>query len=144
MGPRRCHKLKLFSPLLTRLFHEHSHWVLIILLYAISESCDTDFAGQVVYKPWVLSVSSEVLVSITAILILAADSVLLLHQLVIGPVTIHLIVMVLKCMHYITHITLNVSQTGCIIASQLGFEPGSLVWQAGSLPTKPSGLATQH
>ncbi len=50
----------------------------------LSQSCDTDFAGQVVYKPWVLPVSSEALVPITAILILAADCTLLLHQLVIG------------------------------------------------------------
>ncbi len=27
------------------------------------------------------------------------------------------------------------------IASQLGFEPDSLVWRAGSLPIKPSGPA---
>ncbi len=33
------------------LFHEHSHRVFGILLYGISEFCDTDFAGQVVYKP---------------------------------------------------------------------------------------------
>ncbi len=38
------------------------------------------------------------------------------------------IVMVLKCTHYITRITLNDAQTGCTIASLLGFEPGSLVW----------------
>ncbi len=49
--------------------------------------------------------------------------------------------MVLKCTHYTTSFPLNVSQTGCTIASQLGFEPGLLVWQAGSLPIKPSGLA---
>ncbi len=49
--------------------------------------------------------------------------------------------MVLKCMLYITHITLNVSQTGCTVVTQLGFELGLLVWQAGSLPTKLSGLA---
>ncbi len=35
----------------------------------------------------------------------------------------------------------NVSQTGCTIASQLGFEPCSLIWRAGSLPIKPSGMA---
>ncbi len=58
------HKFRLFSPLLTSLFHEHSHRVFGALLYTISESCDTDFADQVVYKPWVLSVSSEVLVPI--------------------------------------------------------------------------------
>ncbi len=39
------------------LFHERSHRVFGVLLYAISEFCDTDFAGQVVYKPWVLSMS---------------------------------------------------------------------------------------
>ncbi len=59
---------------------------------------------------------------ITAILIPAADCVLLLHQLVIGPVTVHFDVMVFKCTHYTTCVTLNVSQTGCTVASQLGFE----------------------
>ncbi len=49
--------------------------------------------------------------------------------------------MVLKCTHYTTHITLNVSHTGCTVASQLVFELGSLVWRAGSLPIKPSGPA---
>ncbi len=49
--------------------------------------------------------------------------------------------MVLKCTHYTTRITLNVLQTGCTVASQLGFEPGSLVWLVGSLPIKRSGLA---
>ncbi len=48
----RPHKLSLFSPLLTPLFHEHLHWVFGVLLYAISESCDTDFVSQVVHKPW--------------------------------------------------------------------------------------------
>ncbi len=91
VGLWRPHKLRLFSPLLTFLFHEHSHRVFGVLLYAISKFCDTDFAGQVVYKPWVLSVSSEAPMPITAILIPAADWVLLLHQLVIGPVTVHLI-----------------------------------------------------
>ncbi len=89
-GPWRSHKLRLFSPLLTLLFQGHLHTVFGVLLYAISEFCDTDFAGQVVYKPWVLSVSSEALIPITAILIPAGDCVLLLHQLVIGPVTVHL------------------------------------------------------
>ncbi len=86
----RPHKLRLFRPLFTPLFHEHLHGVFGVLLYAILESCDTNFAGQVVYKPWGLSVSSEALMPITAILIPAADCVLLLHQLVIGPVTVHL------------------------------------------------------
>ncbi len=90
LGPWRPHKLRLFSPSLTPLFREHSQRVFGILLYAISESCDTKFAGQVVYKPWGLSVSSKALMPITAILIPAADCVLLLHQLVIGLVTVHL------------------------------------------------------
>ncbi len=68
-------------------FHDHSLRVFGVLLYAISEFCNTDFAGQVVYKPRVLPVSSEALMPITGILIPAADCVLLLHQLVIGPVT---------------------------------------------------------
>ncbi len=101
MGARRLHKIRLFSPLLTSLFHDHLHRVFAVLLYAISGSCDIDFAGQVVYKPWVPSLSSEVLMPITAILKLAADCVLLLHQLVIGPVTIHLNVLIFKYKHYI-------------------------------------------
>ncbi len=32
----------------------------------------------------------------------------------------------LKCTHYTTCITLNILQTGCTVASQLGFEAGSL------------------
>ncbi len=58
--------------------------------YAIAESCDTDFASQVIYKPWVLSVSSKALVPDTAVWLPATNCVLLLHQLVIEPVTIHL------------------------------------------------------
>ncbi len=77
---------------------------------------------------------------VTAILIPAADCMLLLHQLVIGVGYRTFNVMVFKCMRYTTYITLNVSQTGCTVASQLRFEPGSLVWRAGSLPIKPSGL----
>ncbi len=46
---------------------------------AMSESCDTIFAGQGVYIPWILSVSSEALMPITAILIPATNCVLLLH-----------------------------------------------------------------
>ncbi len=86
------HKLRLFSPLLVPLFLEHSHWVsMSYSMLPTSESCDTDFAGRVVYKPRVLSVSSAALMSTTAILIPAVDCVLLLHQLVIQSVTIHLI-----------------------------------------------------
>ncbi len=72
---------------------------------------------------------------ITAILIL------LLHQLVIELVTIHFNVMVLKCPHFTICITLNVSHTGHTVVCQQVFEPGSLVWQAGFLPIKPSGPA---
>ncbi len=66
MVPWRPHKLRLFNPLLTPLFHEHSQSVFIVLFYIISEIYDTDFAGQVVYKPQVLSVSSKELVPIAA------------------------------------------------------------------------------
>ncbi len=38
VGPLMPHKLRLFSPLLTPLFHEHSYRVFSVLLYAISES----------------------------------------------------------------------------------------------------------
>ncbi len=61
-----------------------------VLRHAIAESCDMDFAGQVIYKPRVLSLSSEALAPITTILTPATDCVLLLHQLVIGPVIVHL------------------------------------------------------
>ncbi len=81
---------------------------------------------------------------ITAILTPAADCVLLLYQLVIVPVTVHLMYWFFKCTHYTTCITLNVSQTGCTVASQLGFEPGPLVWRSGSLPIKPSGPANAN
>ncbi len=33
-------------------------------------------------------------------------------------------------------------KTGCTVAPQLGFEPGSLVWRAGSLPIEPRGPAS--
>ncbi len=92
MGPWRPHKIRQFSPLLTSLFHKYLHRVFNILLYVVLESCDINFAGQVVYKPWsLLAVSSEALMPIIAILIPAADCELLLHHLVIGPVTVHLI-----------------------------------------------------
>ncbi len=58
---------------------------------------------------------------ITAILIPAADCVLLLRYRAFN-------VTVLKCTHYTTRITLNVSQTGCTVASQLVFKPDFLVW----------------
>ncbi len=76
---------------------------------------------------------------ITAISIPAANCVLLLHKLVTGPVTVHFNVMVLKCKHYTTRITLNILQTGCTVASQLGYELGLLVWRADFLPIKPIG-----
>ncbi len=101
-GPWRPHKLRLFSTLLTPLFNEHSHRVFGVLLFAISESCDTDFAGQIIYKPWVLTVSSEALMSITTILIPATYCLLLLHQLVIVSVIVPTFnVMVFKYTHYI-------------------------------------------
>ncbi len=84
VGPWKPHELRLFSPLLTPLFREHSFRVFSVLFYVTSKSCETDFNGQVVYKPWVLSVSFEALMPITA------GCVPLLHQLVIEPVTIHL------------------------------------------------------
>ncbi len=70
---------------------------------------------------------------ITAILIPAADCVLLLHQLVIGKSYRTFNVMVLKCTYYTTRITLNVSQTVSTVAPQLGFQPDSPVSRVGSL-----------
>ncbi len=140
-GHWRPHKLRWFSPLLTPLFHEHSHRVFGMLLNAISESCDTDFTGQVVYKPWVLSVSSEALMPISYFD--TCSRLCAFAALACDWFSYHTFnVMVLKCTHYIPRITLYVSQTGCILASQLGFEPSSLVWRAGSLLIKPSGPAT--
>ncbi len=72
-------------------------------IYAISESCDTYFAGWVVYKPWVLSMSTEALVLITVILMAAVDCVLSAAS-VCNRAGYHTFnVMVLKCTHYITH-----------------------------------------
>ncbi len=77
---------------------------------------------------------------ITAILIPATDCVLAASAC--NWTVYHTFnVMIFKCTHYTTCITLNVSQTRCTVASQLGFEPGSLVWRASSVPIKPSGPA---
>ncbi len=64
----------------------------------------------------------------------------MLHQLVIRPVTVHNVI-VLKCAHYITRITLNASQTGYAIASHRGFELSSPVGWDGFLLVKPSRSA---
>ncbi len=74
-----------------RLFSPHLFFMSICIVFsasyihATSQFCHNDFPA--VYKPQVVSVSSHVLVPISAILILAADCMLLPHQLVIGPVT---------------------------------------------------------
>ncbi len=137
--PWRPHKLRL--PLLTPFFHKHSHQVFSVLLYVISESRDTDFAPQVVYKPRVLSVSSEHAHANYSYF----DTCSRLHASAASACNwaghCAFNVMVLKCTQYTTRITLNVTQSGCTVAFQLGFEPGSLVWRAGSLPIKPSGPA---
>ncbi len=78
---------------------------------------------------------------ITAILIPAADCGAAAASAYNWPGCRTFHVMVFKCKHYTTCITLNVLQNGCTVVSQLGFEPGSLVWRAGSLPIKPSGPA---
>ncbi len=161
VGPWRPHKLRLFSPLLTPLFHEHSRRVFRVLLYAISESCDTDFAGQIVYKPRPsYSMLSQSLVTQTSLARLFINPEFCqcplrrscqlqlfwyLQQTACfccisagnwdGYRTFN--VMVLKCVHYTIRITLNVLQTGCTVASKLGFEPCSLVWRTSSLPIKP-------
>ncbi len=77
--------------------------------------------------------------SITAILILTTDCVLLLPQLVTGTVGIHLVQWWLNariCItwHYIKCFVTR-SQT------QLGFKLNLSIQRAGSLPTKPSRLA---
>ncbi len=46
--------------------------------------------------------------------------------------------MFLKCTHYTTRITLNVSQNVCTVVFQLGFEASLRVWWASSLPIKSS------
>ncbi len=122
------------------LFHEHSHRVFGVLLYAISEFCDTNFAGQVVYKLssasvlWGAHANYSYFDTCSRLRASAASACNWT-----GYRTFN--VMVFKCTYYATCITLNVSQTGCTVAYQLGFKPGSLVWRAGSLPIKPSGPA---
>ncbi len=70
--------------------------------------------------------SSETLVPITAILRPAADCASAVSAC--NWTSYHTFnVMVLKCMRYITCVTLNVSRTGCTVVSQLEFELGSLV-----------------
>ncbi len=73
---------------------------------------------------------------VTAIWIPAANCVLRLHQLVIGPVIVHFL-MVLKCTHRIICIALNVLQIGRADVFQLGNKPQ--VQRACFLPTKTSG-----
>ncbi len=82
--------------------------------------------------------SSEALVPIAAIFIHLQSSAASACNWA-GYCTFNIIVF--KCTHYITSITLNVSQAGCTLVSQLGLEPGSLVWRTGSLPIKASGPA---
>ncbi len=100
------------------LFHEYLHSVFGVLLYSISESCDTYFAGQVACKPWVLLVSwgahtnSRYFDTCSRVHASAASA-----YNWDGYWTFN--VMVLKCTHYITLIILNLSQTACTIASQL-------------------------
>ncbi len=81
-----------------------------------TESYDTDFAGQVVYKPSVLSVSSgacdnySYFDTCSTVRASAASA-----RNWAGYHTFN--EMVLKSMHYITHITFNISQTGFVVAS---------------------------
>ncbi len=79
---------------------EHLHSVFGIL-HLCCLSLVTSTSGKVVYKPLVLLVSSEAPVPTIANLIPATDYVLLLHQIVIGPVTVHFNIMVLKYAHCI-------------------------------------------
>ncbi len=85
VGPWGPHRLRIFSPLRIPFFASIRVVFSLSYMYTISESYDTNFSGHVVYKPWVLSVSSEALVPIAAILIPAVD------QLVTGLIIIHLI-----------------------------------------------------
>ncbi len=142
-GTLKAHKLRLSSPLLTSLFREHSHRVFSVLFYAISESYDTDFAGQVVYKPWILCVlwdahaNYSYFVTCSRLRASAASACNWAGYRTFS-------VMALKCTHHITRNTLNVLQTGCTVASQLGFEPGLQVWRTGSLLIKPSVPASAN
>ncbi len=137
MRPWRAYKLRLFSPLLIPLFHEHSHTVFSMLSQSLITS--TSLARSFINLSYVnvlwnahadysyFDTCSRLRASVASACNRAAYR------------TFNVIV--LKCTHYISHITLNVLQTGCTIVSELEFKLGSLVWQAGSLPIKPSGPA---
>ncbi len=137
-GPWRPYKLRLFCPLFTSLFHEHSHRVFSVLLYAILGSCDNNFAGRLFINPEFCQCPLRRSYQLHLFWYLQQTCALLLHQA--GYCTCN--VMVFKCTRYTTCITLNVSQTGCTVASKLGFEPGLLVWRAGSLSIRSSEPAT--
>ncbi len=99
------------------------------VLCAISESWDTDFAGQV-DKPWVLSVSSEALVPNYSYFDTCSKpraSAASAYNWV-GYRTFN--VMVLKCMHYIN-----------CFANWVYRRVLTGIWQASSLPIKSSGPA---
>ncbi len=134
------YKLRLFSALLKTLFHEHSHGVFGVLFHAISESCNTNLVARLFIKPQFCQCPLKRSCQLQLFWYLQQTACFSASAGNWASYPTYY-VMVLKCTHYTTRITFNVPQNGCTVVSQLGFEPGSPVWRAGSLPIKPSGPA---
>ncbi len=81
--------------------YKQSHNVFSVL----HSECNTNFPSQVVSKHCILSVSSEALVPSTAILILSANCILLLPELVTGPIVVHIMQWLLNACISVTHYT---------------------------------------
>ncbi len=134
VGPWRPHKHRLCSHCWHHLFTSIRTVFSASYIDAISEFCDIDFAGQIVYKTrsfvsvfWGARANYSYL-----------DTCSRLHASAASVRNCTFNVMVLRCIHYIIQITLNVLQTGHAIASQLEFEPDSPVQRAGFEHIKPS------
>ncbi len=134
VAPWRPHKLRLFSPLLTPLFRDSMLSQSLVIptslarLFINPEFCQCPLMRLCQFSYF--DTCSRLRASVASACNWA------------GYRTFN--VMVLKCIYYITRIALNVSQTGCSVASHLGIKPDSLVQRAVSLPTKPSEPAATY
>ncbi len=136
MGPWWPISSNYFGSLPTALFHKHSHSVFGILYLCYTRS-DTDFPGRLLINPELCQCPQRR--SCQLQLFWYLEQIVCFCCINCSWASYHTFnVIVHKCTRYITHITLNVSQSGSAVVSQLGFERGSLIWWAGSLPTKPS------